>query len=267
MQELILETIKGLLFYNFPKNTSGQPVAYGSVVTNFVVGKRTITGIKPPSVVIYGNQIPSKIPTFGAREIEHSITIEYWAQNTTKFLSEVDAQEGARIIYEILLPHRRMWVVSKCPICLTHTLSPEHYLDVHSNIIDSYVTTFTTDYAAWWNSWNASTITPTDVVNMLPASRLSAQAWEMFWNAVLASNSNTFSPLTTQAYNNILQSGKDLRRPIMELYDCNVSQAIGSDGGDEQQFLYKSTITFTAKQLVEISTFGPDGPSVPTEAI
>ena len=74
MLERVYDTIKGILFYEFPKNNNNQAVVYDRPITGFYVGD---VGVKPNalSITIKNGSSSLKDIAMGLQEYEHSITI------------------------------------------------------------------------------------------------------------------------------------------------------------------------------------------------
>lgn len=274
MHENILETLRGLLFYNFPKNLDGFPVVYDQPVSNWYSGPADLTGVVPPAVVIRSAESNNKDVTYGGKEIEHSISIEFWAQGDDRESSARNASEGSRILYEILLPFKRMWVAINCPICEKVTLSPLHFTAAHALVLDPFISSIYSDFATRWNLTHTPPITDTGISNSAEAlltansaNGVAAEAYRRLWEAVRVASTNTIVNLPNNAYSNIKAAQRDLLYPIRILTDINVTSAKTITDEEAEEFLYKGSMTFTAKELRMIAASGPDGPSVPTEAL
>jgi hypothetical protein len=129
MIEKIYDTIKAILYTDFPKNSQGYPVIYDRVITDWLFGDREITPA-PLGVILRNTHSNIKDIGFGLREIEYSIGISFYASGDNKETSERVVQEAARVAHQILKNHRSMWVCDLCPFCGQFPLSPIHYTDI-----------------------------------------------------------------------------------------------------------------------------------------
>lgn len=257
MVEKIYDTLKGILYNDLPKDAIGNVVIYDRPVRNWFIGDRDV---KPAnlSIMIYSANLNIKDIAFGLQEYEYKIIIGVDAGADETELSERIALEGNRLIISALRKHRRMWVVDLCPICSKQSLSPVHFTSAHPTILNSYVSTATTNFQ---NSWN---ITHTNAypAPTLPASGLATEAFYLMYEDVR--NNVVVNNLPTAAKNNILSMQKDNVEPIRMLYDCVVSDNKPSDDGRGQALLKTGQITFTAKEVVKQTIYGPD--NVPSTA-
>ena len=128
MVEKIYDTLKAILWTEFPKNNQGVPFVYNRIIQNWFFGDRTV---QPSAlgVVLRGTTESLKDLGFGLREISWSVGITFYSSNDDKETSERVVQEYARIAHEILKKHRTMWICDLCPFCDLFPLSPIHYID------------------------------------------------------------------------------------------------------------------------------------------
>ncbi len=128
MVERIYDTLKGILWTDFPKDASGTPAVYNRRVTQWMFGDRDILPA-PLGIVIKEPKSSFKDIGYGLRKITYSITIVIYSSNDDKETSERIVQEAARIANASLKDHRTIWVCELCPICEKLPLSPIHYID------------------------------------------------------------------------------------------------------------------------------------------
>lgn len=128
MVEKIYDTIKAIIYTDFPKNNQGYPVIYDRAIQNWFFGDRQVL----PSdlgIVLRGSSADVKDIGYGFREIDYSIKITIYSSNDDQTTSERVIQESARILHAVLKNHRTMWVCDLCPFCGKLPLSPIHYID------------------------------------------------------------------------------------------------------------------------------------------
>jgi hypothetical protein len=268
MQEHLLETIRGLLQYNWPK-IDGVPVVQDDPITTFGIGEIDhAAGIEPPTITVKSGQVGGKDETFGSKVDEHTVEIEFTAQGTTRELSERYVNEAARIAREIMLPHKRFWVLTVCPLCRKRMLSPEHYLIEHSEILQPYVDEAVEEFVELWNYFHPSNeIDAEDAVEMLPRSGLATESVYKLFDVVRSAESNEIDGLSNAQFQNIKYMISRFHRPIKLMYDTNLSTVKPSDGGQGKELFYTGTISLTCKEQVRFPSYGPDGPNVPTVAV
>ena len=124
----IYETIKGILWSNFPKNQQGYPVVFDRAINYWIIGGQKILPAAL-GVVLKGSVASIQDIGEGLREYEYSIKMTFYSSNDDQETSEKVVQEGARIANSILSKHRSMWVCDLCPFCGELPLSPIHYID------------------------------------------------------------------------------------------------------------------------------------------
>ena len=149
MLERVYDTLRGILFYELPKNAKGEAVIFDRPVSGFFIGEAAVrpNGI---AIVFKGASSPLKDISFGLQEYEHNVNIEVNVGADNIETTERVTQEATRIILSILRKHRRIWVVDICPMCEKFTLSPAHFTVDHSSVLNSYATTVTNEFNALW---------------------------------------------------------------------------------------------------------------------
>lgn len=259
MLEDVFETLRGIIWDEMPKNSSGQPTIYDQVVKKWYLGQVVLPGTDTPAVVIRAEQ-PSdpQDVSFGTREYTHNLVVEVYVQAAKRENSERFAQEGARLLNRILNRHRRMWVVGICPICQKSTLSPEHFTIEHDDILAPFVTQVESEFAAVWSATH-STSAPS-----LADSALAAAAFLKMYDSIVDETTPVVTNLTADARSRILVYKTKERAPVRLLYDVVVGSVKTSDGGEQQQLLFKSEFSLAAKELLRITEYGPD--NVPTDS-
>ena len=257
MLERVYDTLRGILFYELPKNAKGEAVIFDRPVSGFYIGE---AGVRPNaiSIVFKGASSPLKDISFGLQEFEHNVSIEINVGADNIETTERVTQEATRIILSILRKHRRIWVVDICPICEKFTLSPSHFVADHNSILSSYVTTVTNEFNNLWSETHPASV----AAPSLPDSGKSAEAFIRMYNDVGAGTS--VANLSTKARNNILRMQADSVEPIRMLYDVLCNDNKSSDDATGKQLFRSGNITITAKELVRQIYFGPD--NVPTTA-
>lgn len=128
MVEKIYDTLKAILWTEFPKNQQGYPEIYDRIIQEWFFGDRQILPA-PLGVVLRASDVNLKDIGFGLRELEYSIGIMFYTSNDDQETSERVVQEAARVAHQILKNHRTIWVCDICPFCGKLPLSPIHYID------------------------------------------------------------------------------------------------------------------------------------------
>ena len=256
MLERIYDTIRGILYYRMPKNAEGNVVIYDRVVSGWYFGDRDV---KPSSlsIIVYGATVPVADAAFGMQEVEHRITIGTDAGSDNTENSERQAQELARVVFEVLKDYRTLWVMDLCPVCGKWSMTPRHFTEAHGTLMAPFVSATTTHFNTLW-SQNHSSSAPT-----LPDSGLAADAFLRLYEAVR--NGDNVANLSTEAEANILQMQKDLASPLRLLFDVKLTDSKPSDDGRGQQLLRQGEFTLSARELVKVVNRGPD--DVPLEAV
>lgn len=257
MLERVYDTLRGILFYELPKNAKGEAIIFDRPVTGFYIGEAAVrpNGI---AIVFKGSSSPLKDISFGLQEFEHSVSIEVNVGADNIETTERVTQEATRIILSILRKHRRMWVVDICPICEKFSLSPTHFTADHNNILSSYVATVTNEFNTLWSETHPSNLSAPS----LPDSGKAAEAFIRMYNDVAAGVAVT--NLSSKATSNIQRMQSDNVDPIRMLYDVLCNDNKSSDDATGKQLFRSGNITLTAKELVRQIYFGPD--NVPTTA-
>jgi hypothetical protein len=143
MIEKIYDTIRAILYSDFPKDSTGTPYVYDRQIANWFFGDRKIVA-SPLGVILKGTTSNIKDIGFALREIEYSIGLQFYSSNDDQETSERVVQESARIAHSILKNHRTMWVCDLCPFCQKFPLSPIHYIDTGVITSVGIVTGFST---------------------------------------------------------------------------------------------------------------------------
>jgi hypothetical protein len=257
MLERVYDTLRGILFYELPKNAKGEAVIFDRPISGFYIGE---AGVKPNaiSIVLKGASSALKDISFGLQEFEHTVNIEISVGADNIETVERVTQEATRILLSILRKHRRIWVVDICPICEKFTLSPAHFTADHNNILSSYTSIVTNEFNTLWSETHPTNLTAPS----LPDSGKAAEAFIRMYNDVGVGTS--IANLPTKAKNNILRMQADNVEPIRMLYDVLCNDNKSSDDATGKQLFRNGNITITAKELVRQIYFGPD--NVPTTA-
>src|SRR5579862_5436399 len=222
MLEQIYETIQAILFVELPKNNNGNIVVYDREIKGWNLGDRKL---KPatPSLTLQGNTIAPKEIATATYEIEYQITIKLETGNDNQTLSEKIILEMTRLIYEALLPHRQIWVLVKCPICMKKALSPTHFTNDHPDIFSIYATQAINTQNDIWNQTHTSSMPD------LPASRIAVAAFNLVLSAVI--NNDPVANLTSENIRAFQTIYNTHMRRIRLLYDTHISNDKPSDAG------------------------------------
>lgn len=340
MVERVYDTIKGILWTSFPKNTQGVPAVYDRTIQQWFLGDRKIYP-SPLGVVLRGTQSNVKDIGYGMRELEYTFKITIFSSNDDQDTSERVVQEAARVANQILKNHRTLWVCDLCPFTGTLPLSPIHYVDngVITNVgintgllpsgttsyrisvtptgvgytapayirlsqgisgkvtvseilscglgiatnsyVDSYVnlsltlssgsgmtgysTTLMSNYlqtavsqinAYWAETHSSSSPEYLDWPGVaFKATQMLTSDWEAgFKDAQITANTKWNTNLNTVANNKV-----DL---VRLLQDIEISSITPSDDGVEAAFLHTAEFTMRAKEIVNITSFGPNNVDV-----
>lgn len=256
MLEQVFDTFKMLLFYDLPKSVNDVPFIYDQEIKKWHIGDYGNVGTDTPAILIKGETVKFTNIGQGVVEEEHQITLQGWSQATERRNSERFAQEITRQMREIVLRHRVMWVLTPCPICMKHTLSPLHFTIAHAALLAPYVADVEAEFEAVWATVHTAA-TP-DLID----SGVAAAAFLKLYDEVTASS--VITGLSDEARDRIVMYKADRRRPVRLLYNSYVSDAKPSDGGDEKKLLYGSELSVTCKELIRAPAYGPD--NVPTDA-
>ena len=258
MLERVYDTLIAILYYELPKDRYGKVTIYDRPVTAWYVGERDVKN-NNLSVTLKGASSNLKDIGLGLQEFTHSITFEINAGADNIAMTERLVQETSRMILASLRKHRRIWVVDYCPICSKFTLSPEHFIEEHNDILATYVTGVIADYNALWAETHPASISPAE----LPRSAKATEAFLRMYEDVR--NDITVTGLSITAEKNILKMQSDFVEPIRILYDCLANTTASSDDAVGQALFRNGNITFQAKELVKQDSYGPD--NVPITAI
>ena len=258
MLERVYDTLIAILYHELPKDNYGKVVIYDRPVTAWYIGERDVKN-NNLSVTLKGSSSQIKDIGLGLQEFNHSITFEINAGADNLNITERLVQEAQRMILASLRRHRRIWVVEYCPICSKFTLSPEHFIEEHNDILSTYVTGVIADYNALWAETHPSSIPPAELPRSAKATEAFLRMFEDVRNNVVVTN------LPTTAKKNILKMQSEFVEPIRIMYDCIANSATPSDDATGQALFRNSTIVLQMKELVKQDTYGPD--NVPFTAI
>lgn len=273
MLDAIYDTIKGLLFYELPKNATGSPVVYNQVIKGWYFGDRSVLS-ETPGIVIQGKPSSQKDITFACKELTHQITISCWVRADGNALAEKQAMEFTRSVYNALLPHRRMWLMLQCPLCpnLTWSLSPQHYILEHSNIFglftdvydpdnfinnDTYIKKVKYNHNLTWRQTHSNNL---DSATAFNRSGLAVEAFYMMCDDV---KNNIVVPHLTDASKAKIKSYDEKERiPIAFAYKCVFSDNITPVEQNNDNALFRGgEFTLSLQELRKVSEFGPDNVS------
>ena len=264
----IYDTIKALVYNGFPTK-SGYPVVYDKVIKGWYYGERAILS-ETPGVLFQGQTTSPKDGALAIRELEHNITITCFDRADNNELLERNVLEFSRLMHECLLPHRRMWVLTKCPMCplsTQHTLtkwsmSPIHYVSGHSGILGSfddapssggsYVAQSKYDKNQIWLQTHTSSYSGWDYAG------LSLNAFYMLYDVVKGGHSGTLPP---DSYANFQSFISQNVRPARLLYDCVLSSIKAVEVKNDNALFRGGEFTISCKELIKITDFGPNNVS------
>jgi len=255
MLEQIYETLRGIIWHEFPKNGSGKPIVYDKVIEGWYIGDRTLIS-DTPAIVVHGSTAKPEDVASNLVLYTHTITVGLWTTNDNKEITERNILEMTRSLQKALLPHRRIWVLIKCPICNKKIFTPLHFTADHNNVFGAYATAVQTDLANTWLETHPSS----DPLPSFIDSGIARAAYERVYEDVR--NNIAVPNLSNSAKNTILAYQAKSRDPIRLLYDVRISDIKPSDDGVEKENLHGATFTITAKELVKQPAYGPD--NVPT---
>jgi len=257
MLEQVYDTIRGILFYELPKNTDGKTVVYDRVIEQYLFGdQETIPSV--PSIVIFGSTSKPQRYAHNINKLTHTVTIQAWNQSDKKEIAERISQEMAREIFEALLPHKRIWVLVKCPICNKKVMSPLHFTSAHAALFAPYVTIVETNLT---NTW-LETHTTDDPVPTFIDSGIARAAYDLLDDDVR--NNVVVSGLSNDAKNRILSYQSKKRRAVRLLYNVEMTDIKPSDDGKGKEIMHSAQFTVSLEELVKQPAYGPD--NVPTDA-
>lgn len=252
MQQQIYETIQAMLFLEMPKNQAGNIVIFDREVKGWSLGDRKL---KPatPAIVIYGQSINRKDIATRTYEVEHTVTIKLELGSDNQTISASILQEFERLVNEVFLSHRQIWVMGQCPVCMKKTLSPEHFLIEHANIFQSYAEDAVADAEAVWAETHTTT---------MPTMANSRQAVLAFNRVVEAIRNNSpVKNLTAEAKRAFDFVISTKMKPIRVLYDVRISDIKPTDNGIDKQTYHTGEVTIHAMELSLIPATGPDNVS------
>lgn len=255
MLEQIYKTLQAILFLELPVNSKGNIVVYDREIKGWNLGDRKL---KPatPSITFQSNSTTPKEISTNTYEVEHQISIKLETANDSQDITETIVVEMTRLLYEALLPHRQIWITTKCPICLKNILTPLHFTDEHPAIFNTYADIAIANELAMWNLTHIDTMPP------LKPSRIATDAFRQVLEAV--KNNEPVANLPASAVKVFEAIINNKMRPVRLLYDVHVSSIKPSDGGINKETFHIGEFTLTAKEIIKIPAIGPD--NVPSKA-
>jgi hypothetical protein len=266
MLDDIYKALQGIIFNNFPKNSKSEPVVFDLPIKGWYFGERAILS-ETPGILIQGQSSPPKDVAFGTKEITHQLAISCWIRADNNTLAEKQTMEFTRLVFECLLPHRRIWLMVKCPICLKWSLSPQHYILDHKDIFGDFTDAINQNgsYVAKvkYNSQQIWNQTHTGDVPTLSNSKLAIGAFYLLYDDV-ENNSTLPGALTSKAKKTIQSYQSNKIKPIRLIYECVFTEIKPVEQNNDKAFFRGGEFTFSAKELVIVPAFGPD--NVPTDA-
>ena len=254
MLERIYDTFRGILYNELPKDFNGKCIVFDRPITAWYYGERDVKNTNL-SVTFKGGTGQLKDIALGLQEFTYNIVIDVNAGADNAEISERLVQETVRLLTAVMRKHRRVWVVDICPICQKFTLSPEHFINDHNDILDTYVTAVVADYNAIWDETHPPSIAPATLPNSAKATEAFLRMFEDVRNDV------TVTGLSTTARKNIKRMQSDFVEPVRILYDVTCSSQVFSDDGTGRALQKGGSVTITAKELVKQYAYGPDNVS------
>lgn len=268
----IYTTLQAIIYEGLPKNGSSQPVVFDEPIIGWYKGDKSLIS-ETPGIVFQAQPSSSKDIAFATKEYEHKILISCWHRSDGNALLEQKVAEFTRLIHEALLPHRRMWVLAKCPLCplsskkiLTKwSLSPQHFVIGHSGILGNFSDTYS---ASGTNSYVAKAKHNSDLIwqqthstgySGFTDSKLAVGAFGLMYEDVRSGYNISGMPLATSGVIRAYQSNNV--RPIRELFDCVLSDIKPVTQDNEKGLFRGGEFLLTAKELIVVSEFGPDNVS------
>ena len=258
MLERVYDTIKGIIYEELPKDVNYKAIVYDRPITGWYIGERDIKNTNL-SVTFKGGRSSLKDIGLGLQELTHNITVEVDAGSDNIEISERLVQETVRLILAIMRRHRRIWVVDLCPLCSKFTLSPEHFILEHNDILSTYVETVISDYENLWFETHPLNYPP----NELPQSSKATEAFLRMYEDVR--NNVEVAGLSSRILKNIKSMQKDYLEPIRILYDVLCNDNTFSDDATGRALQKGGSVAITAKELIKQQYYGPD--NVTTTAV
>ena len=257
MLEQVYETIRGILFYELPKNGDGNTVVYDRVIKQYLFGDQEVIPSQP-AIVIKGST--SKPQKYGQNlyKLTHTLTIQTWLQSDNKEVAERVSQEMAREVFESLLPHKRIWVLVKCPICQKKMMSPLHFTIAHPTLFAPYVATVTTNLTNMW----LETHPATDTIPTFIDSGIARRAYELLEDDVR--NNVSVPNLDSASKDRILYYLSDRRHVVRLISNVDSTDIKPSDDAMGKQILHAAEFSIIFEELVKLVSYGPD--NVPTDS-
>lgn len=262
MEEQILETVQAILFTELPKDSRGRPFVYDKLINGWHIGSQSLVSDKKlPAILLEASTSPQKDIAFGVKELAHSIKISIYNREGTSEETDRVNLEMARLIFESLLPHRRVWICMPCPFDTKKILSPVHYIQEHAASLQQFTNLSIQEFNELWATTHTSdVIVPTPLL-----SGLATDAFLKLWEAVAIGQTADAIGIDVQTYARIKSAQRDKRRPIRLLYDVYIEDPQLAENTEENQLLRAASFKLTAKELVPVVDYGPD--NVPTNAL
>jgi hypothetical protein len=268
----IYTTLQAIIYDGFPKNNQSKPVVFDEPIIGWYQGDRSLI-TETPGIVFQGQPSTSKDVGFATKEYEHKILISCWHRSDGNALLEQKVLEFTRLIHEVILPHRRIWVLAKCPLCplsskkiLTKwSLSPEHFIIGHSGILGNFSDIYS---ASGTNSYVANAKHNADLIwqqthntgySGFVNSGLAVGAFNLMYEDVRSGYSVSGMSLATSGVISSYQSNKI--RPIRIITDCVLSDIKPVTQDNEKNLFRGGEFLLTCKERITVPGFGPDNVS------
>jgi len=254
MLEAIYDTIRAIIWEEFPSDISGAPIIWDQPIKKWLYGDRTLIE-ETPSVLFSGRTIDHKRITNGINELTYQISVSGWDRGSRIEVSERRSLELTRLLYEAILPHSIIWVMTPCPICLKKVLTPSHFYYSHgpgaigsSNVMSEEFNQAKEHFDSLWSESHNSSA-PNWIL-----SGLSTEAFNILYNNIITNGSHV-GIADTSAFTAI---DKNKMRPIRLLYEV-VYTSINPVAIERESEIFKGgEFTISAKELIRIPEFGPD---------
>jgi hypothetical protein len=251
MLESIMDTLRGIIHFELPKNQNNIPTLYTEEIRHWYYGDRSVIA-ETPSILFTPKNVDIKKISYNTFELTYHLTVSGWARSKTNELSERYGYELTRLIYYVLLKHHVLWVCTPCWVCKEKIFSPEHYTIKHPQIFNQYLTQSQNNFNTLWLQSHFSTDPSPTWTN----SGLAVESLNLLYNDVINGVGVTNVDITIQEI--FLSGQQKLRKPVVLLYDVNVTDVNPATEPKEQEILKGGEFTITAKERVIISSFGPD---------
>lgn len=252
MLEQVYETIFDLIGFELPKGIHGLPMVGDLEVQSWLFGQRAVIAATP-AIILQAQSSGFKKIAQGLTEVEHKIQIQLAASNQDQEDTEHNILDMVRQVQRALMPHTIIWVMTKCPICLSGTVSPNHYTTTHPEVMAPFVASA---QAAFLNTWYETHPT-TMHLPTLDTSAVAARAMFLLFDAVKTGGDTSTVPAPARARVVAFQFNQIV--PIRELYDVSLTDCKPSDGSEKDaQLLHQAEFTLTCNETLRQTAFGPD---------